>query len=129
MARIAPWDSSGHSANATFDAAHISSQATDRVFGRPWPPNSGLLAMPGQPPSQNLRVGVGEFRRHLDAVPDHLDALPVTDHVGRGQHTAGEFRGFLEHGLDDVAVHRREIAQRAHLVEVRQVLERESSSA
>ncbi|MFO1394823.1 MAG: hypothetical protein U1F09_13750 [Steroidobacteraceae bacterium] len=54
IARIAPCDSSGHSANETFDAAHISSHATDSVFGSPCPPNSGLSAMPGHPPSQNL---------------------------------------------------------------------------
>ena len=53
IARIAPCDSSGHSANETFAAAHISSQASDTVFGSPCPPKSGLAAMPGQPPSRN----------------------------------------------------------------------------
>jgi hypothetical protein len=49
IARMAPCDSSGHSAKATFAAAHISSQAIATVFGRPCPPNSGFEAMPGQP--------------------------------------------------------------------------------
>jgi hypothetical protein len=52
---IAPCDSSGHNANETLAAAHISSHAIEIVFGNPCPPNSGFSATPGQPPSQNCR--------------------------------------------------------------------------
>src|SRR5690606_16941448 len=54
MARQAPLESSGYSANEVFAACIISSNSTARLFGMPWPPYSGLPDKAVQPFSANV---------------------------------------------------------------------------
>ena len=73
-----------------------------------------------------LLVGVGELLRHLHGPVHDLHALPVAQPVDGREHVAGELGSLFEHGIDGVTVHRREVRQGLHRLELRKVLDRET---
>ena len=122
-----PATAPGTSAKATLAPAHISSQAIEMVFGRPCPPNSGFDAMPGQPPSQNLRIGRGELRP-APAPRGRRPARPCDHRSGWSAQAPplAKRAGFLEHGLRPCPRSTPRISrQRDNVLEIDEVLDRE----
>ncbi len=71
-------------------------------------------------------IGVGELRRNLHRLVHDLHALAITEPVGRREHAAGKATGLFEHGLDRVRIDRRIRLQRRDVLEIGEVLDRET---
>jgi hypothetical protein len=71
-------------------------------------------------------IGVGEFRRNLHRLVHDLHAPAITKPVDRRKHAAGKATGLFEHGFDRFRVDRRIRLQRRDLLEIGEVLDRET---